>query len=154
GIYMLPLTVGFLVSAPLSGALSDRLGARWFTTGGMVINGLSFWLLSLLPVDFDYWTFAGLLVLNGVGMGLFVSANRADVMNSLPARSRGAGAGMTATFQNSATVLSIGFFFSLMIIGLSHSLPSTLEQGLLAHAVPAAAAHNVATLPPVAVLFA
>jgi MFS family permease len=154
GIYMLPLTVGFLVAAPLSGALSDRLGARWFTTGGMVLNGLSFWLLSLLPVDFGYWTFAGLLVLNGVGMGLFVSPNRADIMNSLPARSRGAGAGMTATFQNSATVLSIGFFFSLMIIGLSHSLPSTLEQGLVAHAVPAPAAHNVASLPPVAVLFA
>lgn len=154
GIYMLPLTVGFLVSAPLSGALSDRVGARWFTTGGMLLTGLSFWLLNQLPVNFGYPTFAALLVLNGVGMGLFASPNRADIMNNLPARARGAGAGMTATFQNSATVLSIGFFFSLMIIGLSHSLPSTLEQGLIAHSVPAADAHRVAALPPVAVLFA
>jgi MFS family permease len=154
GIYMLPLTVGFLLSAPVSGVLSDRMGARWFTSGGMVIAALSFVLLEMLPVNFDYWAFAALLFLNGLGMGLFASPNRAEIMNSLPSNARGAGAGMTATFQNSAMVLSIGFFFSLMIAGLSNHLPAVMHDGLLAHGVPAADASRVAALPPVGVLFA
>jgi MFS family permease len=154
GIYMLPLTIGFLVSAPLSGVLSDRMGARWFTTGGMVVVAASFVLLEILPVNFNYWGFAALLLLNGVGMGFFSSPNRADMMNNLPADSRGAGAGMIATFQNAAMVLSIGFFFSLMIAGLATHLPSVLHDGLVQHAVPAAAADRIAALPPVGVLFA
>ncbi len=154
GIYMLPLTVGFLIAAPISGVLSDRFGARWFTTGGMALSAVSFLLLEALPIDFGYLPFATILLLNGLGMGLFSSPNRADVMNSLPARSRGAGAGMTATFQNSAMVLSIGFFFSLMIIGLATNLPGVMEQGLLANGVPAADANRIAELPPVGVLFA
>lgn len=154
GIYMLPLTVGFLVAAPVSGVLSDRFGARWFSTVGMVASAASFALLLVLPINFDYWAFAAVLLLNGVGMGLFSSPNRADVMNSLPADARGAGAGMTATFQNSAMVLSIGFFFSLMILGLSTNLPAVMEAGLLQNGVPAADASAVAALPPVAVLFA
>ncbi|MCU1627850.1 MAG: major facilitator superfamily 1 [Pseudonocardia sp.] len=154
GIYMLPLTIGFLIAAPLSGWLSDRSGAKLFTTGGMVISAVSFLLLELLPVDFDYWVFALILLLNGLGMGLFSSPNRAEIMNALPANARGAGAGMTATFQNSAMVLSIGFFFSLMIAGLSSHLPAVMESGLLQHGVPAAEASRIAALPPVGVLFA
>ncbi len=154
GIYMLPLTLGFLVSAPTSGYLSDRFGARWFAGGGMVLTAVSFVLLEALPIDFDYWAFAAVLLLAGIGMGLFTSPNRAEIMNSLPATARGAGAGMNATFQNAAMVLSIGVFFSLMIAGLSRNLPSVLEQGLAAHGVPAADAARVAGLPPVGVLFA
>lgn len=154
GIYMLPLTIGFLASAPLSGVLSDRWGAKWFTTGGMLITAVSFVLLEILPVDFDYWGFAAILLVNGIGMGLFASPNRAEIMNALPAGSRGAGAGMTATFQNSAMVLSIGFFFSLMIAGLSTNLPSVMQTGLLQNGVPAADAARIADLPPVGVLFA
>ena len=154
GIYMLPLTVGFLVAGPLSGVLSDRMGPRWFTTGGMVLTAVSFLLLELLPVDFSYPAFAALLLLNGVGMGLFSSPNRAEVMNSLPASARGAGAGMNATFQNSGMVLSIGLFFTLMIAGLANTLPSALSSGLTANGVPAADAARIAELPPVAVLFA
>jgi len=154
GIYMLPLTIGFLVAAPLSGVLSDRLGTRWFTSGGMVVSAATFLLLEMLPVDFDYWAFAALLLVNGIGMGLFASPNRAEIMNSLPAGSRGAGAGMTATFQNSAMVLSIGLFFSLMIAGLATNLPGVMESGLLQHGVPAADASRIADLPPVGVLFA
>lgn len=154
GIYMLPMTVGFLVAAPVSGVITDRIGGRLLATVGMVATAVSFLLLLILPVDFNYWAFAAILLLNGLGMGLFSSPNRADVMNSLPPTSRGAGAGMTATFQNSAMVLSIGFFFSLMIAGLSDSLPGTLNQGLTAHGVPADAAAGIAALPPVGVLFA
>jgi MFS family permease len=154
GIYMLPLIVGFLVAGPVSGILSDRYGARPFATGGMIVAALSFLGLELLPVNFAYWEFAALLLVNGIGMGLFASPNRAGIMNALPPAQRGAGAGMSATFQNSAMVLSIGIFFSLMIIGLSGSLPSALHDGLIAHGVSAADATRVSHLPPVASLFA
>jgi MFS family permease len=154
GIYMLPLIAGFLVAGPVSGILSDRYGARPFATGGMVVAAASFLGLELLPVNFSYPLFAALLLLNGIGMGLFASPNRAAIMNSLPPDQRGAGAGMSATFQNSAMVLSIGIFFSLMIVGLAASLPSTLHDGLVAHGVSAADAARISHLPPVASLFA
>src|SRR5690242_14796446 len=154
GIYMLPLIGGFLVAGPASGWLSDHFGARPFATGGMVLAALSFLLLIVLPVNFAYPWFALILLLNGVGMGLFASPNSAGVMNSLPPSERGAGAGMLATFMNSASVLSIGVFFTLMIVGLASGLPHTLQNGLVAHGVPLADAHRVSTLPPVATLFA
>jgi EmrB/QacA subfamily drug resistance transporter len=154
GIYMLPLTVGFLIVGPMSGALSDRFGPRSFATAGMLVAAGSFLWLALLPVNFGYWGFALVLLLNGVGMGLFASPNRAGIMNSLPANRRGVGAGMSATFQNAAMVLSIGIFFSLMISGLARSLPHTMLDGLVAQGVPAADAARVAALPPVSVLFA
>jgi MFS family permease len=154
GIFMLPMTVGFLVAGPLSGWLSDRYGARWFATGGMLIAALSFLWFAALPVDFSYSMFAAALFFNGFGMGLFASPNRAAVMNALPANRRGVGGGMSTTFQNASMVLSIGIFFSLMIVGLAGSLPETMQSGLTAHGVPAGQAHAVAGLPPVAVLFA
>ena len=153
GIFMLPLTAGFLIAGP-RGGLSDHFGARPFATGGMVVAAGSFLLLQRLPVDFVYWQFALILLLNGIGMGLFASPNRAAIMNSLPPERRGVGSGMSATFQNSAMVLSIGIFFTLIIFGLASSLPSTLTHGLTAQGVPTAAAAKVAALPPVAVLFA
>jgi MFS family permease len=154
GIYMLPLIGGFLVAGPASGWLSDRFGARPFATGGMVLAAVSFLLLIVLPVDFSYVWFASILVLNGIGMGLFASPNSAGVMNSLPPTQRGAGAGMLATFMNSASVLSIGVFFTLMIVGLAASLPHTMQTGLAAHGVPATDAARISHLPPVATLFA
>jgi MFS family permease len=154
GIYMLPLIAGFLVAGPASGYLSDHFGARPFATGGMLLAALSFVLLIVLPVDFSYLWFALVLVLNGIGMGLFASPNSAGVMNSLPPTQRGAGAGMLATFMNSASVLSIGVFFTLMIVGLSSGLPHALQSGLVAHGVPAGDASRVSNLPPVATLFA
>ena len=134
---MLPLIAGFLVAGPVSGYLSDRYGARPFATGGMVAAAVSFLLLELLPVDFSYVAFAPLLLLNGLAMGLFSSPNRAAIMNSLPADQRGAGAGMSATFQNTAAVLSIGIFFSLMIVGLAASLPARCTTASSPTACPA-----------------
>ena len=154
GIYMLPLTVGFLIAGPLSGYLSDRFGARPFATGGMVVAAASFALLELLPANFSYVWFALLLLVNGLAMGLFSSPNRAGIMNSLPRRQRGAGSGMTATFQNAAMVLSIGIFFTLIIVGLSAHLPATLYNGLRAQGVPAATAASISHLPPTSTLFA
>jgi MFS family permease len=154
GIYMLPLTVGFLIAGPVSGWLSDRFGARPFATGGMLVAALAFALLEALPVSFSYAEFASLILLMGLAMGLFASPNQTGIMNSLPADRRGVGAGMNATFQNSAIVLSIGVFFSLMIVGLSSSLPGHLAWGLAAQGVPAADAHRISQLPPVGLLFA
>ncbi len=154
GIYMLPLTLGFLLAGPLSGYLSDRYGARPFATGGMLLSALSFALLAVLPIDFSYWMFAGILLLQGIGMGAFAAPNRAGVMNSLPAADRGAGGGMNQTFQNSAQVLSVGIFFTLMIIGLAATLPHVMSSGLQAHGVSAGAANSAAHLPPVSILFA
>ncbi len=154
GIYMLPLTFGFLIAGPVSGFLSDHFGSRPFATGGMLGAAASFALLELLPVNFPYPLFAGLLLLNGLSMGAFASPNRAGVMNSLPPQHRGAGSGMNSTFQNSAQVLSIGIFFSLVILGLSATLPVSLMTGLVGQGVPAGVAARVAHLPPVSVLFA
>ncbi len=154
GIYMLPLTAGFLIAGPAAGFLSDRFGARPFASGGMVVCALSFGLLELLPVDFSYLAFGLLLLLMGLGMGVFSSPNLAGVMNSLPPDRRGVGAGMLTTFQNSSMVLSIGVFFTLIILGLASTLPHSLQSGLAAQGVPRVDAARAAALPPVASLFA
>ncbi|MGQ5638929.1 MULTISPECIES: MFS transporter [unclassified Streptomyces] len=154
GIYMLPLTVGFLLAGPLSGALSDKFGARLFAASGFMVMALSFAGLLVLPSDFSYWAFAALILLNGLGGGLFAAPNTAIIMSNVPADARGAASGMRATFQNAGMVLSMGVFFSLMVAGLSGTLSHTLSSGLTAQGVPAGAAHNVAQLPPVGVLFA
>jgi MFS family permease len=154
GIYLVPLTVGFLASAPLSGFLSDRFGAKAFTVGGSLLAAVTFLALAFLPVNFSYWEFALIIAINGFGSGLFVSPNRAEMMNSVPADARGAAGGMIATFMNSASVLSIGIFFSLMVTGLASSLPHTLFAGLTAQGVPTASATTVSHLPPIGVLFA
>jgi MFS family permease len=153
GIAMLPLTIGFLIAGPVSGWLSDRFGARPFATGGMLLAALTFALLEVLPVNFSYPAFAILLLMNGLAMGLFASPNRAAIMNSLPADQRGQGSGMSTTTQNSAMVLSIGIFFTLIITGLASRLPATLAHGLTAQGVPAGAAAKVAALPPTATVF-
>jgi Major Facilitator Superfamily len=154
GIYLIPLTIGFLLSAPLSGVLSDKFGAKSFTIGGALVAAVTFLFLAFLPVDFSYWQFALLVAVNGIGTGLFVSPNRAEMMNSAPANQRGAAGGMIATFMNSASVLSIGIFFSLMVAGLSSKLPASMFSGLTAQGVPAATATTISHLPPIGVLFA
>ena len=154
GIYLIPLTVGFLVSAPLSGILSDKFGAKAFTVGGALLTGATFLVLIFVPVNFPYWVFAVVIAFNGFGSGLFVSPNWAEMMNSVPANQRGAAGGMIATFQNSAFVLSIGIFFTLMVAGLSSKLPSAMVSGLTAQGVPASAAAPISHLPPIGVLFA
>jgi MFS family permease len=154
GIYMLPLTAGFLVAGPISGTLSDRFGARPFSTAGLLVAACCFTGLMLLPVDFPYWLFALLIFGNGIGSGLFASPNTAAIMSSVPAHHRGAASGMRSTFQNSGMSLSIGIFFSLMIAGLANTLPKALTAGLTAQGVPLATANSIAHLPPVSTVFA
>jgi MFS family permease len=154
GIYMLPLTAGFLIAGPISGTLSDRYGPRLFATSGLLLAALCFVGLMMLPVDFSYWVFALLIFGNGVGSGLFASPNTSAIMSAVPARHRGSASGMRSTFQNSGMALSIGIFFSLMIAGLASALPKTLFGGLTAQGVPASVATQVSHLPPVSTMFA
>ena len=153
-VFMLPLTIGFLLAGPLSGYFSDRLGGLRFALGGMGLGAVSFLALMLLPADFSYPLFALLLFVNGLGSGLFAAPNMTQIMNSVPAQERGQASGMRATTTNVGTVMSIGVFFSLMLAGLATSLPRSMEAGLLAQHVPAAVAHQVAMTPPVSSLFA
>jgi MFS family permease len=154
GIYLLPVTVGFLIAAPLAGWLSDRMGARPLTVGGMLLMAATFVALLLIPVNFDYWMFAILVFLNGLGGGVFTAPNTAAIMSSVPADQRGAASGVRSTFFNGGNSLSIGIFFSLMIIGLANTLPAAMSSGLTAQGVSPQVAHEVANLPPVGSLFA
>ncbi len=154
GIFMLPLTVGFLIAGPVCGHLSDRFGARLFSTCGLVLVAASFIGLLLLPVDFSYPRFAVLLLVSGIGQGMFSAPNTSAIMGSVAPEQRGVASGMRSTFQNSGTALSIGLSFSLMISGLAGSLPHALGSGLRAQGVPAGTATQVSGLPPVSTLFA
>jgi MFS family permease len=154
GIYMLPLTLGFLVAGPASGAVSDRFGARAFATGGLLLTALTFVGLIALPADFNYVLFAGLLALNGIGMGLMAAPNSAAIMNAVPAAERGAASGIRATGMNAGMVLSMGGFFTLMAVGLASRLPSAMSSGLTHAGVSGASAHAASTASPVGLLFA
>ena len=154
GIDMIPMMAGFLLMGPLSGRLSDRYGSRGFATGGMVLTAVGFLALTFLPANFEYGTFAAILLLLGIGMGMFAAPNTTAIMNALPPEHRGVGSGMRATFQNAASMLSMGVFFTIVIVGLSRALPGTLYAGLTAAGLPATAAAGVSHLPPTAALFA
>jgi MFS family permease len=151
---MLPATIGFLIAAPAAGWLADRFGARPFAVGGMLLMAATFVGLLMIPVDFDYPVFALLIFLNALGGGVFTAPNTAAIMSSVPTAERGAASGVRATFFNAGSALSIGVFFSLMVMGLAHTLPQALSSGLQAQGVSAAVAQDVAGLPPVGSLFA
>lgn len=153
GIFMLPMMIGFFAMGPLSGMLSDRFGARWFSTGGMVISVAGFLLLTLLPADFNYTVFFILLLLLGFGMGMFSAPNTTAVMNAVPASQRGAAGGMRSTIQNTGIALSMTLYFTIVLVGMVHQLPPVLEKGLLAQGLPAAEAAQIAQLPPTSALF-
>src|SRR6476469_1540085 len=154
GIFMLPLTAGFLVSGPLSGTLSDRFGSRGFATAGMTLFGMSFVGLLLIPINFWYWAFALLIALNGIGSGMFAAPNTSAIMGSVRPGERGVVSGMRATFQNSGTALSIGVFFPLMVFGLAPRLATGATSGIQGPGWAHAVASQVAVLPPVSTLFA
>lgn len=154
GIYMLPLTAGFLVAGPASGYLSDRFGARTFSTGGMGLAAMTFIFFILMPVDFSFPIFAIVLFLNGIGFGLFAAPNTTAVMNSVPSSTRGSASGMLSTLMNSGQILSIGVFFSLMIAGLSSTLPGTLFSSLTRLGISHPIANSISQFPPVSSLFA
>jgi MFS family permease len=154
GIYMIPFMVGFVVSGPISGRLSDKYGARPFATGGMLLSGAMYAAMMAFPANFSYWPFAAVMFVQGIGGGLFAAPNTASIMNSVPARHRGAASGMRVTFAQSGMPLSMGLFFTLLVIGLNAKVPSAMDRGLLAHGVSPAAATQLSHLPPLGYMFA
>jgi MFS family permease len=153
-IYLLPLTVAFLVFGPVSGYLSDRYGPRFFSTGGALLMAIGFFALMLLPADFSYWQFALALIIMGAGTGMFASPNTSAVMSSVPAHQRGVASGIRATFQMAAIALSISLIFTFFTLGMAGSLPSTLYSGLTAQGISSQAATALSNLPPTGMLFA
>ena len=154
GIYMIPMSIGFLVAGPLFGRLSDRYGARYFATGGMLLAAITFALMIVLPVDFPYVPFAILILLNGLAMGMFAAPNTAAIMNSVPARHRGVSSGMRATLINAGMPLSISIFFAFMILGMNATVPITMYNGLVQHGMPGPIAQQLADAPAIMYLFA
>ena len=153
GVYMLPLTIGFIIMGPLSGIISDKYGARWISTLGMVLVGFSFLILAILPYNFDYLPFALALLIMGLGNGMFSSPNAAAIMNSVPAEERGVSSGMMSTLMNSGFVLSMGMFFTIIVVGLTSAFPPEFSAALSAanatQLIPAMSA-----IPPTGALFA
>ncbi|MBR7836515.1 MFS transporter [Actinospica durhamensis] len=154
GIYLVPLTIGFLVSGPVSGKLSDKWGQRSFAVAGLLLMAATFAGMLALPTNFSYPVFAILIFLNGVGGGLFSAPNTSMIMSSVGPEMRGAASGMRSTFMNAGSLFSIGVFFSLMVIGLASQLPHAIVTQLTAQNVPVGVAQQVAAIPPVGVLFA
>ena len=130
GILMIPMSVGFVLTGPISGWLSDKRGARLLATLGMVISAVAFIGFVLLPVNFIYLAFAVVLFVMGIGGGVFASPNMASIMNSVPADCRGAASGMRATIQNSAMMISQAVFFAIIIVSLSSTLPGALSAAV------------------------
>ncbi len=154
GIYMLPLTVGFLIMGPLCGYLSDRYGARIFSSAGMVITSIGFIGLMFQPANFNYPTLALFILIIGMGMGMFAAPNTTAIMNSVPAEHRGIASGMRSTCQNAASIFSISWVFTMVTVGFAAALPITLFKGLTQCGIPSAAAKAAAELPPTGALFA
>ncbi len=153
-LYLIPLLVGFMIAGAGGGWLSDRLGPRGLSTGGMVLLGLGFIALTFFPADFDYPPFAVVLFGIGVAFGIFAAPNTAAIMNALPRDYRGVGSGMRSTFQNVGNPLSLAVFFSIIVVGLANQLPGVIQNGLTQQGVPTAAATTVAHIPPTGALFA
>ena len=154
GIYMIPFMLGFVVAGPISGKLSDRYGARLFATSGMLLTAAMYAVMMTFPANFSYLPFATVMFVSGIGGGMFASPNTASIMNSVPARYRGAASGMRVTFAQTGLPLSMGLFFTLLVFGLNDKVPSAMLHGLVAHGVPVASATQLSHLPPLGYIFA
>lgn len=159
GIYMLPMTLGFMIMGPISGMLSDKYGPRWIATAGMTIVTLVFVGLSLLPYNFDYWELGVLIFFMGIGNGMFASPNSSSIMNSVPPQNRGVASGMLSTLGNSASTLSMSVFFTIVIVGIQKAFPGAVHSSFAslgsAQIAPALQqlANQLATMSPTNALF-
>ncbi|MCL4341183.1 MAG: MFS transporter [Candidatus Thermoplasmatota archaeon] len=136
GIYTIPMMGGFVLMGPISGALSDKIGARLLGTIGMSISGIAFLLLSTLSYDFSYIPFALMLFMMGFGMGTFAAPNITAIMNSVPPQQRGVASGMRTTLQNTGQTASMGIFFSIVLVFLTKLLPGSFSTALQTAGAP------------------
>ncbi len=136
GIYMIPMMAGFVIFGPISGAISDKIGARLLGTVGMLIGAAAFLIFTTFTYNFSYPEFGATLFLMGTGMGLFAAPNITAVMNSVAPQERGAASGMRTTLQNTGQTASMGIFFTIVLIGLSSRLGPSFATSLQAAGAP------------------
>ena len=153
GVYLIPFLLGFVAMGPLSGWLSDRMGARLLSTVGVGIVAAAFLSLSFLPYDFQYPVFGSMIFVMGVGGGMFAAPNTASLMNSVPQEHRGAASGMNATLQNTGQTVSIALFFTIIIVALAGSLPTAFSNLMASSGVPQLSPY-FSRVPPTVALFA
>jgi hypothetical protein len=118
------------------------------------LSAATYGVMMLFPANFSYWPFAAVMFISGIGGGLFVAPNTASIMNSVPARDRGAASGMRVTFNSTGLPLSMALFFTLLVVGLNGTVPSAMFHGLVAHGIPSAKATALSHLPPLSYVFA
>ena len=136
GIYMIPMMAGFVIFGPISGAISDKIGARLLGTIGMLIGAAAFLIFTTFTYNFSYPEFGATLFLMGTGMGLFAAPNITAVMNSVAPQERGAASGMRTTLQNTGQTASMGIFFTIVLIGLSTRLGPSFATSLQTAGAP------------------
>jgi EmrB/QacA subfamily drug resistance transporter len=153
GVFMIPMSIGFVIAGPISGWLSDKHGARLLVTAGMFLTGLTFIAFAFFQTDFAYLSFGIVLFIMGIGNGLFASPNTASIMNSVPQEHRGAASGMRATIQNSAQTISLAIFFTVIILSLNSSLPGALASAVTSAGASSQLAQVFSATPATGALF-
>jgi EmrB/QacA subfamily drug resistance transporter len=153
GVYMIPMLLGFVIFGPVGGALTDRYGARLFATAGMVITAAGLFLLTLLPYDFDLVWFEGVMLIIGIGGGLFAAPNTTAIMNAVSSKDRASANGMRMTLNNIAATVSMAIFFSVAITIFSQDLPSSMYDGAVKVGVPNQVATLLSQISPSGILF-
>jgi MFS family permease len=153
GIYMIPLMVGFIALGPISGVLTDRFGARIFSTVGLLITAVGLFLLTTFSANFSYIPFAIVLFVIGAGNGMFAAPNTKRAMDALPWKDRGVGNGIRTTFANIGQMISMAIFFTIAITVFSYALPSIISTQLTSLNVPSTLSSQFAAIPASSFLF-
>jgi len=153
GIYIIPMSLGFVSAGPVSGWLSDRKGARGLATGGMCLLCVIFLALSMLPYDFVYPEFAVSLFFMGVGFGMFASPNVSSILGTVPPERRSTATGMLLTIQNTGGTVGLTVLFTEVISALTGSLPAALSAAMASAGLPQIAS-SLSEIPPTLALFA
>ncbi len=130
GILLIPFSVAFVSIGPLSGYLSDRFGARGFSTGGLIVSSAALVWFATLPANVPYNILVLPMILAGIGGGMFVAPNISSIMNASPAARRGIAAGISSTMITTGFLLSLGVAFVIMATGMPLSTLQAIFAGL------------------------
>jgi MFS family permease len=143
GIVLTAQPIVMAVVAPVSGALSDRIGTRGLATAGMLLLSAGLAALGMLAMHGSLSSLAWALALVGLGVGMFVSPNNSALMGAAPKNRQGIASGVLATARNVGMVLGVGFAGAIFTTVVTHAsspdigLASGIRASLLAAAVVA-----------------
>jgi EmrB/QacA subfamily drug resistance transporter len=140
GIVLTAQPIVMAVVAPVSGALSDRIGTRGLATAGMLLLSAGLAALGMLAMHGSLSSLAWALALVGLGVGMFVSPNNSALMGAAPKNRQGIASGVLATARNVGMVLGVGFAGAIFTTVVTHAsspdigLASGIRASLLAAA--------------------